>query len=612
MKFIPGGPERFQHQKRGLDKMIRTGGVTAVLYDPGMGKTAIVLDYVSLLALKSPAQEARVLVVCPLVAVDTWVMQAATFVSPQVGYWAEALGGSLLERAEALAARGGDPYTQPLTRSRPRPPRGWFDLTDESGKHSVVCLVCRHDASKAAVRPATVDRWWQAHLVNWHPEYRPPAAKHHPRALHWDQAIALGYRHPEDFVRPEDGRVLPISGSMGPDGVGGPRLVLVVTNLDTFASRGEYGSGTMADLMLGAVKRFSPDLVVVDESHKIKGPRSNVSQLLARVSKHVQRRVILTGTVTPAGPLDVFAQWRFLEPYAFGDVQPDGVRRQATLGEFQQRYVVYGGWQGREIKSYLNLDHMQEVMSRNAVVGRKAEALDLPPVTEVELWVNLSPAEARAYKEMKDQLVVQLSSGALASVTSRLTQMLRLRQITSGHLPEDNGPVRVIGTSKADKIRSLVQDTLTGEKRIVIFALFSLEIKMLATLLARDKATEVMVIEGGTPSAERLRLRQRFGSGDPARIVLVCQIKTMSLAVNELVTANHAIFASLSQQRDDLEQARARLDRTGQTRPVTFWTAIAPGTVDEVILQAHRDRTSLEDALLRHIAGSTLTERRTG
>ena len=82
----------------------------------------------------------------------------------------------------------------------------------------------------------------------------------------------------------------------------------------------------------------------------------------------------------------------------------------------------------------------------------------------------------------------------------------------------------------------------------------------------------------------------------------MAQIKTMSLAVNELVTASHAIFGSLSQQRDDYIQARDRLDRIGQTQPVTFWHVIVPGTVDEVILKSHRDRTDLENAMLRHIA----------
>lgn len=98
-----------------------------------------------------------------------------------------------------------------------------------------------------------------------------------------------------------------------------------------------------------------------------------------------------------------------------------------------------------------------------------------------------------------------------------------------------------------------------------------------------------------------MAMRKRFGSDDSARIVMIAQIKTMSLAVNELVTANHCIFASLSQQRDDLIQARDRLNRIGQTRPVTFWYALAPGTVDTVIMQSHRDRTDLENAMLQHI-----------
>src|SRR5215203_5292985 len=112
--FRLGGPSRYAHQRRGLDKMIKTGGVTALLFDPGLGKTAVVLDYAGMLAAKSPSGECKVLVVCPLAAVDTWVLQAQKFVSPDVQVWAEAIGGSLLQRAEALAARGNNAYAKPL------------------------------------------------------------------------------------------------------------------------------------------------------------------------------------------------------------------------------------------------------------------------------------------------------------------------------------------------------------------------------------------------------------------------------------------------------------------------------------------------------------------
>ena len=532
------GPPRFAHQRAGLRRLIETGGRCALLMDPGTGKTATTLDYAGLLALKSPTGEARVLVVAPLVAVDTWVAQAATYLSPDLDYWAEAMGGSLLERAEALASRGGRPYPSPLNNRAPRR---------------------RHRAAE--------------------------------RALHHDRALAWGARSSVGQIRPEH----------GPNALGTPRLIIQVVNMDTFSQRQPVGSRTMADVMVDAVTRYAPDLIVVDESHRIKSPSSNVSRLLSRLEKVTRRRVILTGTVMPHSPLDVYGQWRFLDPFAFGDKTASGQRRRATFGGFKNRYAKLGGWMGKEIVGYRNLDHMQEVMAQNAIVVRKADALDLPPTQDAEVAVHLSPRETVAYQQMKNDLMTMLEEGTATS-DNRLTQMLRLRQITSGHLPDDEGVKRVLGTSKADTIASLVHDTLIGEKRIVIFALFTAEIDLLRERL-EAKGTELLVITGATPVEERMRMRQRFGSDDPKRLVMIAQIKTMSLAVNELVTASHAIFASMSQQRDDYIQARDRLDRIGQTRPVTFWHAVAPGTVDEVILQSHRERTNLEDSMLRHIRG---------
>lgn len=504
------------------------------------GKTATTLDYASLLALKSPRREARVLVLGPLAAVDTWVTQSREYVAEGVAVWAEALGGSIRQKAEALASRGGNAPKASITRGEA------------------------------------------------------------PRALGHRRALALDIR-PADGVtaRPQD----------GPDGLGTtlPRLVLISVNLDSFNSRASVGSGgrTMADLMVDAVRRFGPDLIVVDESHRIKSATSNTSRAVARLTPLSPRRVILTGTVMPHSPLDVFGQWRFLDPYAFGTRMADGTTRPATFGNFRSRYARMGGWMGKEVLGFKNLDEMRAIMARNSIVARKTDALDLPPVTETVVRVDLSPAEKRAYEQMRKDLAVRFSSGQSSSVPNRLAQLMRLRQITSGYLPDDSGDLRVVGESKARVVRSLVHDTLAGESRLVVFAHFTPEIDLLSRIL-QEKGTEVEVITGATKAGDRARIRKRFGSSDPTRIVLIAQTRTLSLAVNELVTASHAIFASLSQQRDDDEQAIARLDRQGQRRPVTIWRAIAPGTVDEVILGSHRDRTNLESAMLRHINDQTV------
>lgn len=569
-RFEFAGPPRYRHQRQALVKLIETRGVCALLLEPGLGKTSVTLDYLSMLALKadpSPIDgvpEVRVLVAAPLAATDTWVLQAPTWVSPQLDFWAEVLGGSIRQKAEALASRGGQAYRT----------RGGALIGQTKGRGSK--------------RPGG------------------PFAER-------DDAFGV-YRSPALDLRGGD----PTDAYLGPRrALSGerPRLILMVTNLETFASRQSASGGTVADKVLDAVKRFRPHVAVVDELHKIKGVSSNTSRLLARVGEVVPRRIGLTGTVIPHSPLDVFAQWRFIEPTAFGDLRPDGSRTRATFTAFKARYAQLGGYMGREVVGFRRLDEMQAIMARNAVVARKEDALDLPPTTDVVVPVHLAPDEKRAYDEMKKQLAATLAAPAIApqaaslpvsgvstaTAPNRLAQMMRLRQITAGHLKLDDGTLRDLAGSKARTVASIAHDTLEGESRIVVFAQFTREIQHLVAALDRA-GTTVLTITGATPAEERLAIRRRFGDDSTSeRLILVAQIKTISLAVNELVTASNAIFATLSQQRDDLIQARDRLNRIGQTRPMTFWYALAPGTVDEVVYKSHGDRTDLEAAVLRHI-----------
>src|SRR5690625_7607818 len=81
-KFQFGGRPRMPHQIKGLKFLREQKGPGAPLWDPGVGKTAPTWDYLSVLALKSPAQEVRVLVVAPLAAVDTCAQPAKEWAAP--------------------------------------------------------------------------------------------------------------------------------------------------------------------------------------------------------------------------------------------------------------------------------------------------------------------------------------------------------------------------------------------------------------------------------------------------------------------------------------------------------------------------------------------------
>jgi SNF2 family DNA or RNA helicase len=388
---------------------------------------------------------------------------------------------------------------------------------------------------------------------------------------------------------------------------GPAKVVIAVLNLEALsrsrhAAKG-YRSKTNADLFAKAVEQYEPDLLVVDESHRIKSPTSNVSKMLRKLSGLVSRCVLLTGTPMPHGPLDVWAQWQLIDPDAFSTAG-----RRWTYSVFRERYAKLGGYYGKQVVGFQNLEDLQDRMARRSMALSKADCLDLPPTMTIEHPVHLSAAEMNAYNAMKRDLLVQLGTLTTTSASNRLTQLLRLRQITCGFLKDDQtGAVQHIGTSRQDLAVSLLEDLMASERRVVVFAWSREEVDSLVARLVREApyGAAAFGITGDTPDARRIELRRRFGDErSDERMILVCQIRTVSLGINELVTASHALFLSLSQQRDDLVQAYGRLDRQGQKKPVTFHHLMAPNTVDELVLRAHQQRTNLEAALLDHIRSS--------
>lgn len=374
--------------------------------------------------------------------------------------------------------------------------------------------------------------------------------------------------------------------------------------------------------MLRAIRAYKPDVVVVDESQIIKTAGANISKSAYQIGQLAPHRLILTGTVTPLSPLDVYGQWRFLAPWTFSDHHgfsyTDNPSRmtQFQVAEirpwswtrFKDRYSEPGGYKNKGIGGFKNLDELNSRVAERAHVVLKADALDLPPVQDVDVHVTLSPKEAAAYQQMKDELAMELTNGELLEAPNALAKMMKLRQIASGFVKDtETGEIHIIGDSLRKSVKEVCQVTLETEKRIVVFAYFRAECERLADML-RQRGTTVEVVTGSTKADERLAIRKRFGdvSGNPERIILVAQQRTMSVSVNELVTAQNAVFASMSERREDWVQARGRLDRNGQKgQHVTFWNVMSPGLIGEIMRDRHEDRGDLESALLNHIMSAT-------
>lgn len=511
------------HQQEAVEFLDSVDGIGALLFDPGVGKTGSTLAWIDRLADRRT--EVRVLVVAPLTAADTWVLQAPMFMDSTVK--ARFLQGSTVSIMDKI-----------------RQSRVWNDVPDARVK---------------------VD-------------------------------------HPGEVAKIVSGnRVTILSMSAGA--------------ISRYCS-----DRTKVVKMLRAIRRYDPHVIVVDESHIIKSATAQISKALYQIGQLAPHRIILTGTVNPHSPLDCYGQWRFLAPWTFSDSYGEKFTKtplkmtrseQASIrpwpwGKFRDRYAQMGGYQGKNVMGVdpIMVKELHARVAERSMVVRKEDALDLPPVTDVDVHVTLSPREQRAYNEMRDQLAAEMADGSLLEAPNALAKIMKLRQITAGFAKDTTtGEVHIIGTSKQKAVREIVDVTLAGEKRVVVFAYFRSECTALADGL-KQKGRTVEIITGQTPANERLAIRQRFAdvSGNPEPVVLVAQARTMSLSVNELVTAQNAVFASMSERRDDWVQARGRLDRNGQVgQHVTFWNVYVPETVDSIMLERHKDRGNLEKALLDHI-----------
>lgn len=332
--------------------------------------------------------------------------------------------------------------------------------------------------------------------------------------------------------------------------------------------------------------KWNPEMIIADESQKIKNGRAKQSKGLFKLGDMVKYKMILTGTPITQGPLDTWSQYRFLNPDIFG-------RRYLS---FRDRYAIMESLRGRPeirlVTGYKNLEELADKAHSIAFRVTKAEALDLPPTIDQTILVQLSSETQKIYKMMEKDFMVTFSDTKVATAPIILTQLLRLQQITGGFLHTEDKTIEKFDSSKLEAIKELLSD-LPSDKKVVIFARFSPEVEALKKI-SQSLGKGTLTLEGSTRNrGEVIRAFQ----DNPDVKVIVIQVQTGGLGIT-LTSANIAIFYSTTFSFADYEQAKARLHRIGQHHPVTYIHLIAEGTVDEDILGILRSKGDMASLIV--------------
>jgi SNF2 family DNA or RNA helicase len=329
---------------------------------------------------------------------------------------------------------------------------------------------------------------------------------------------------------------------------------------------------------------WQPDLVIADEGHKIKTHNIAASKAMHRIGAKAAYRLLLTGTVITNKAIDVFSQYKFLNPTVFGQ----------SFYVFRNRHFDMTGY--GQHTPVLKRSMEQDLMRRLHCIAfraTKAECLDLPETTDIVRYVELEPAAAKIYRDLVKDSYAELGQSEV-TVTNILTRLLRLSQLTGGFIGDDEGnaPQR-ISTAKQAALEDIVEEALQEDKKLVIIARFIPEIKAICKLLEKQGVNYSCIMGGVKDRDAQVSAFQN----DPQTQVFVGQIATAGLGIT-LTAASTMVFYSEDYSMSNFEQAKARIHRVGQKENCTYIYLVAKGTVDEKVLAALRSKADLARTLV--------------
>ena len=331
---------------------------------------------------------------------------------------------------------------------------------------------------------------------------------------------------------------------------------------------------------------FTWDATICDESHRIKSPTGKTSRIIrTKIALKSIKRIELTGTPMPNTPLDIWAQFYFLDPGIFG----------SSFARFRKQYALCD--QFKQPFRFINTEEMNESIYSMAF-RVSADILDLPPRHRVVHSVKFEPYAQGVYNQLKKVLVAELRTGTLSAANGAV-KLLRLQQITSGHAPTDESDFtkkEIVSTAKADLLGEVLSD-MKKEEPVVIFCRFIHdlnEIRRIAEAQGR-RCAEV----SGRMKDQSDFVKWQNGEAD----ILVAQIQSAKEGI-DCSRARYGIYYSLGFSPGDYDQSERRIWRPGQERSVTYFHLVVEGTVDEYVHSAIvKKRNIINTILEEHLEG---------
>lgn len=344
---------------------------------------------------------------------------------------------------------------------------------------------------------------------------------------------------------------------------------------------------TWRDGIKEKIQDWHPDLIIADESQRIKTHDATQSKAMHEFGDLAKYKLILSGTPVQNNCLDLYSQYRFLDKRVFG----------TNFYAFRNKYCIMGGFNKYQVVGFKHKDDLIRKEHSIAYRVTKDECLDLPEQTFENRMLEFTDKEKKLYEQLKKNSIAELESGGQVTATTVLTKMLRLQQLTGGFLIKDeNIKPEFISDAKINALEDIIDDYIleTG-KKLVVFARFRAEIDLIEKLIQKKKLGYGMIY-GDIKLEDRGQIVKDFQENPDTKIFLA-QIDTAGLGIT-LTAADTCVYYSVNYNYAAYSQSLARIHRIGQKNNCHYIHLMIKGTIDEQIMKSLAKKEDLAKTIV--------------
>jgi SNF2 family DNA or RNA helicase len=316
--------------------------------------------------------------------------------------------------------------------------------------------------------------------------------------------------------------------------------------------------------------------VVIDESSSFKNATSKRFKALKKILPMTEYMVLLTGTPSPNGLLDLWPQTYLID---------QGETLGRTMTAFKQRYFETDYMGYKHTPRAGSPERIYELLEPMTISMSAEDYLELPDRIDLIESVQLPPAAMKAYQVFEATLLAQLPDGEMIQAMNAAVLANKLLQNANGALYTDSlGNWVEVHSAKLDALVELVEQNSNEN-----------------LLIAYNYKSDLERIQKKFPYARVLdKDPQTVVDWNAGRIkMLLAHPASAGHGINLQHGGSMIIWFAMNWSLELYQQFNARLHRQGQSKPVRVVHMVVANTIDERVMTVLSGKNATQSDLLR-------------